>query len=166
MLFNTHTSFFSGRTGRNFRLVLAGFFCVLCMMMFPLPATAKGVYDNQPPVTDKEMVSFMEVLPHFRAWALASKEEAHPYVNKAGKADFVYSTKAAAWVRQRGWEPARFFCVMGRTAAALTIVEEGNDLMTKRPSDMPSVTENELELVRRHLASLLKAGSAAPPIKQ
>lgn len=157
---------FAERASRKIRPVLVGFFCVLSVLVFPLPVMGKGVYDNQPPVSDKELVAFMEVLPHFRAWAISSKEDAHPYVNKAGKADFVFSTNAANWVRQRGWEPARFFCVMGRTAAALTIVEEGNDLVTKRPSDMPTVTEGELELVRRHLGTLLKAGSDAPPIKQ
>ena len=165
MSHNYAMSFAEG-TSRKFRPVLVGFFCVLSIFSSPLSVVGKGVYDNQPPVSDKELVAFMEVLPLFRAWAISSKEDAHPYVNKAGKADFVFSVNAANWVRQRGWEPTRFFCVMGRTAAALTIVEEGNDLVTKRPSDMPTVTEAELELVRRHLATLLKAGNDAPPIKQ
>lgn len=148
---------------------------VLCLMiclcmgvagMFPGTAQAKTVYDNQAPFTDKELVSFMEILPHFRAWAASSSEEAHPTVSKNGKPDFVYSRKAADWVKARGWDPVRFFSVMGRAAAALSIVEEGNDLVTKKPTDMPKVTEGELDLVRRHLASLLRAGNDAPPIKR
>lgn len=127
-------------------------------------ASGGTVYDNQPPFTDKELVSFMEILPHFRAWAASSAEEAHPTVSKSGKPDFMYSRKAAEWVKARDWDPARFFSVMGRAAAALAIVEEGNDNMTKKPTDMPQVSESELDLVRRHLASLLRAGSDAPPI--
>ena len=64
----------------------------------------------------------------------------------------------------KGWQPARFFCVMGRLAAALVIVEEGND-MGSRPADMPSVTNEELELARRHLGTLLMAGGAVPPAR-
>lgn len=132
----------------------------------PAPAQAKTVYEKQEPITDKELVSFMEILPHFRAWAASSGEEAHPTVTKAGKPDFVYSNKAAEWVKARDWDPVRFFSVMGRAAAALAIVEEGNDMVTKKPTDMPKVTESELDLVRRHLASLLRAGNDAPPIKR
>ena len=123
-----------------------------------------NVYAGQPPVTEKELLAFTELLPQFRAWAREGREEAHP-VLRAGKADFLYSPKAADWVTARGWQPARFFCVMGRLAAALVIVEEGND-MGSRPADMPSVTNEELELARRHLGILLTAGGEAPPIRQ
>ena len=78
---------------------------------------------------------------------------------------FVLYPRAAEWVRGQGWEPVRFFCVMGRMAAALVIVEEGNDMSGTRPRDMPGVTEDELALARRHLGSMLKAGGDAPPIK-
>ena len=125
---------------------------------------AATVYDRQPPVTDRELVGFLEILPRFRAWAKDSGEEAHP-VLRNGKADFLYSPRAAEWVRGQGWEPVRFFCVMGRMAAALVIVEEGNDMSGTRPRDMPGVTEDELALARRHLGSMLKAGGDAPPIK-
>ena len=64
----------------------------------------------------------------------------------------------------KGWQPARFFCVMGRLAAALVIVEEGND-MGSRPADMPSVSNEELALTRRHIGTLLTAGGDAPPIR-
>lgn len=131
----------------------------------PSTTGAKSVYDNQPPLTDKELLSFMEVLPHFRAWAIASREEAHPVI-AGGKADFIYSPKAAEWVQQRGWEPRRFFCVMGRAAAALSLVADGNDAHAQRPADMPTVAPQEIALVRRHLTTLLKAGTDAPPIKR
>lgn len=124
---------------------------------------AATVYDRQPPVTEKELLSFLDVLPHFRAWAKAGNEEAHP-VLRNGKADFMYSPKAAAWVQEQGWNPVRFFCVMGRMAAALAIVEEGNDMTGVRSSDMPEVTEGELALVRRHLGTMLKVSNDAPPI--
>lgn len=124
---------------------------------------AATVYDRQPPVTDKELLGFLDILPHFRAWAKAGNEEAHP-VLRNGKADFMYSPKAAAWVQEQGWNPVRFFCVMGRMAAALAIVEEGNDMTGVRSSDMPEVTEGELALVRRHLGTMLKVSGDVPPI--
>lgn len=129
-------------------------------------ATAQApanVYAGQPAVTEKELLAFTEILPRFRAWARAGGEEAHPVV-RGGKADFLYSPKAAEWVTSQGWQPARFFCVMGRLAAALVIVEEGND-MGSRPADMPSVSNEELALARRHLGTLLTAGGDAPPIR-
>lgn len=134
------------------------------------PASAKKaagdtVYDNQPPVTDKELMSFLEILPRFRAWAGENKEEARPLLRN-GKADFLYSPKAAEWVRAQGWDPVRFFCVMGRMAASLVIVAEGNDMKGTRPTDMPSVTEAELALARRHLGEMLKAGGDAPAINR
>lgn len=129
------------------------------------PAPALTVYDNQPPVTDKELIGFLEILPRFRAWAKVNKEEAHP-VLRNGRADFLYSPQAAEWVKAQGWDPLRFFSVMGRMAAALVIVEEGNDMSGTRPRDMPSVTEEELALARRHLGTMLKAGSDAPPINR
>ena len=150
-----------------YRGILASLCCALLLCFGATPLLAKSLYDNQPPMTDKELVAFMEILPHFRAWAASSKEEAHPSVDKkSGKADFLYSPKAAEWVKVRGWDPARFFTVMGRAAAALAMVEEGNDISSNRPPDMPHVTEAELNLVRRHLAGLLKAGNDAPPINR
>lgn len=146
---------------------LARTVCLFGLFLLAAEAHAKSVYDNQPPVTDKELVSFMELLPHFRAWAASSREEAHPSVDKNGKADFTYSAEAAGWVKRRGWDPARFFCVMGRAAAALAMVEEGSDAISvERPPDMPAVSQTELETVQRHLGGLLRAGSDAPPIKR
>lgn len=123
--------------------------------------TVVNVYEKQPVVTDKELLAFLELLPQFRAWAREKGEHARP-VSRNGKADFAFSKNAAGWVTAKGWNPTRFFCVMGRIAAALAIVEEGNTMRHSRPGDMPEVSEQELELARRHLGSLLKV--SAPPI--
>ncbi|MBQ7586178.1 MAG: serine/threonine protein phosphatase [Desulfovibrionaceae bacterium] len=121
-----------------------------------VPAT---VYDQQPPTTEKELLKFLDLLPRFRAWARANREEAHPSL-KNNKPDFIYSEKAAAWVKTNGFEPRRFFCVMGRMAAALVIVEEGYDTKGTRPPDMPTVTESETTLARKHLGKMLQASGA------
>ena len=130
----------------------------------PAPANV-NVYEKQPPVTDKELLDFLELLPQFRAWAKGNNEEAHP-IMRNNKADFLYSPNAAAWVQAHNWNPVRFFCVMGRMAAALSIVEEGNDMSGARSKDMPEVSEGELALARRHLGTMLKAGGDVPPINK
>ncbi len=117
---------------------------------------AVSVYDRQPPVTEKEVAAFVDILPRFRQWTRNNGEEAHP-VRRKGKPDFLYSSEAAAWVKREGWDPRRFFCVMGRMAAAVTILAEGND-MPARPGDMPAVSKSELDLARVHMGSLLRAG--------
>ena len=123
---------------------------------------AQDVY-AQEAYTERELVSFIASLPHFLGWARTGKAKVHPVVNAAGKPDFVYTQEAAAKAQELGWEPRRFFCLLGRTAAALYLVEEGTDLMTALPHDMPAVTETELALVRKHLTSLLRAGAGGPP---
>ncbi len=142
-------------------------FVVLCftLLFCSTYAVAKSVYDGQPPMDDKELVRFIEILPQFRAWAVAQKVEAHPSTTD-GKADFVYSDSAAQWVSAHGWEPARFFSVMGRTAAALSMVADGADVNAPHPPDMPSVTQAELDLVHKHLSTLLQAGNSARSISQ
>lgn len=125
----------------------------------------KTVYDNQPPVTEKEINAFVAILPSFRAWARQNGENAHPMLNARGEPDFLYSGNAAKWVREHEFDPTRFFCIMGRMAAGIVIVEEGNDLNGTRPADMPPVAKEELGLVRKHMGSLLRAGGPAQPIK-
>ena len=129
------------------------------------PAEEKTVYDNQPPVTEREINAFVAILPSFRAWARQNGENAHPTLNSNGKPDFLYSVNAAKWVREHEFDPPRFFCIMGRMAAGMVIVEEGNDFKGTRPVDMPSVDKDELGLVRKHMKSLLRAGGPAQPIK-
>ena len=118
---------------------------LLCGLTVVVPvdveaAAVTTVYDGQGPVEEKELLRFLDVLPQFRNWARENRIEAHP---------------VARWVEAKGWDARRFFCVMGRMAAALVIVEEGNDLQV-RPKDMPVVDKAEVELARKHLGSLLK----------
>jgi hypothetical protein len=121
------------------------------------------VYAVQPPYTEKELVKFIENMPHFLAWARVGKVKVRPVVNAAGKPDFAYTLEAAAKAQELGWEPRRFFCLLGRSAAALYLVEEGTDSMNNAsPPDMPTVTAAEMALVRKHLASLLRAGAGGP----
>ena len=132
---------------------------LLCGLTVVVPvdveaAAVTTVYDGQGPVEEKELLRFLDVLPQFRNWARENRIEAHP-VARRGKADFLYPDDAARWVEAKGWDARRFFCVMGRMAAALVIVEEGNDLQV-RPKDMPVVDKAEVELARKHLGSLLK----------
>ncbi len=120
------------------------------------------VYDRQGPVTEKELVRFLELLPKFREWASSRHEEAHPFLTN-GKPDFKYSAEATTWIQKKGWDARRFFCVMGRMAAAVVVIEEGNDFKGTRPADMPAVSQKEIELARTHLAELLQAGGATAP---
>ena len=124
---------------------------------------APDVY-AQAPYTEKELVRFIESMPHFLAWARsAGTPPAHPVTNAAGKPDFTYTPEAAAKTQEIGWEPRRFFYLLGKTAAALYLVGEGTDLTHALPPDMPTVTETEMALVRKHLGSLLRAGEGGPP---
>lgn len=127
-------------------------------------AKGKSVYANQPPVTEKELAPFMDLLPRFRVWASKNGEEAHPIVGENGQPDFLYSVNAAKWVSSQNFDPTRFFCIMGRLAAGLVIVEEGNDYKGTRPADMPAVDPQEIALVRRHLGKLLTAGGPPRPL--
>ncbi len=123
-------------------------------------AAHKGsVYADQPEFTEQELMRFAKLLPDFRKWCHAQGEKAHPAVRK-GKADFVYSEAVAGWARSHGWDDRRFFCVMGRSAAALaTIMAEEDKKKPAHYKDMPKVSQKELDLVRLHLGELLKAGS-------
>ena len=123
-----------------------------------------SVYENQPPVTEMELESFVLLLPRFRKWARSNGEDAHPIVNSAGEPDFKYSPKAAQWVTEHNFDPLRFFCVMGRLAAGMVVVEEGNDFKGTRPADMPGVSAQELGLVRKHLGELLAASAPHAPV--
>ncbi len=140
---------------------------MLGVLVFLGQATAQAVsvYENQEIMKDEELASFIKLLPQFRAWAVSAQEEASPTIVD-GKADFVYSEKAAAWVRQRGWDPRRFFSVMGKAAAGIYLLAEGSGVESKKSKDMPAITEEELNLVSRYLSDLLNAGSDSPPINR
>ena len=123
--------------------------------------SASDVY-AQSTYTEKELVRFIESMPHFLAWMRSSKAKVHPVINATGKPDFTYTPEAAAKAGELGWEPRRFFCLLGRTAAALYLVEEGTDRTDALPPDMPTVTDAEMALARKHLAALLRVGTGSP----
>ena len=139
-----------------FRLVLAG----LLLLLTVLPASAETLY-NQPPFSEKELNQFIADLPRFRAWIKTNKEKAHPIVNEAGEPDFLYSKNAAGYIEAAGWKPERFFCIMGRAAAAVAIIQQGDAITKEPPIEMPNVSDDELDVVRRNLPGLLKAISPA-----
>ena len=106
------------------------------------------------------MQRFISVLPGFRTWVKSRGVTVRPTVTK-GKPDFTYPPEVGSWLSGQGWNPDRFFCVFGRTAAGMTIVSEGGSAGAKA-SDMPSVSVRELDLVRCYLAGLLNAFSEKP----
>ena len=142
------------------RLAVSG----LLLLLFSFPALAEGLY-QQPPFTEAELNRFIDTLPRFREWVKVRKEKTHPIVNDEGEPDMLYSEAAAQEVRAAGWKPERFFCVMGRAAAAVAIIRQGNEITEKPPIDMPNVSDDELDLVRRNLPSLLRAADQPPTPK-
>jgi len=124
-------------------------------VLAPRAAQSAGFYD-QPPMTEAELVKFVDELPAYLAWARQNNEKAHPSLSDEGRADFTYSNKAAAKVESMGWKAKRFFCVMGRTAAAMAL--QSKKPGAERPLMMPPVTPKELNLVRRHMDALEAAG--------
>ncbi len=120
-------------------------------------AAGQSVYDGQGDMTEEELLRFTRHLPEFRAYMSTSGETAHPTIRN-GRPDFTWSEGAAQWARGRGWEPARFFVVMGRTAAAIVLIAEG-EAVRKKYRDMPEVSEQDRRLVTKHLGEVLKAGA-------
>ncbi len=160
------TVFSCQRYRRRLRvLCVCALLCCTCLPLWAVDAYAATVYENQPPLQEEELLKFIKVFPQFREWAASHGEKAYPKVNQ-GKADFAYSENAARWVESHGWDPARFFSVMGRAAAALFIVAEGSEVSETPPPDMPSVTQADLNLVRSHFKALLESNRDASPINQ
>ena len=124
-----------------FRLGLAG----LLLLLTVLPASAETLY-NQPPFSEKELSQFIADLPRFRAW--------------------IKTNNAAGYIEAAGWKPERFFCIMGRAAAAVAIIQQGDAITKEPPVEMPNVSDDELDVVRRNLPGLLKAISPAPTPKK
>ena len=90
------------------------------------------VYAGQPEITEPELQRFISVLPGFRTWVKSRGVTVRPTVTK-GKPDFSYPPEVGSWLSGQGWNPDRFFCVFGRTAAGMTIVSEGRRLPTCLP---------------------------------
>ena len=108
-----------------------GLACLL-LLLTVFPTSAETLY-NQPPFSEKELNQFIADLPRFRAWIKTNKEKAHPIVNEAGEPDFLYSENAAGHIKAAGWKPERFFCIMGRAAAAVAIIQHGDAITLKCP---------------------------------
>ena len=135
---------------------LAGLLLMLMLVLaFPLISVA-DFYD-QKPMTEAELLKFIDDMPHYLAWARQHNEQAHPSLDEQGRPAFAYSAAAAARVEQMGWKAERFFCVMGRTAAALAL--GGRKATRDKPVDMPMVSPAELNLVRRHMDALETLGN-------
>ena len=143
------------------RLLLAG----LLLLLLALPATAESLY-GQPPFSETELNQFIADMPRFRDWIKTHKETAHPILNESGEPDFLYSGEAAAYIKTTGWKPERFFCIMGRAAAAVALIQQGDAIAKKPPVEMPNVSASELDTVRRNLPALLKAVQPAPTSKK
>lgn len=118
---------------------------------------ASGLY-SQPRFTLKELQEFVVTLPDFRTWVKSQNEKVAPMVDANKMPGFSYSPAAADWLRAHRWNPERFFCVMGRTAAAVALIGGGDDLSLNSP-DMPVVSSQELKLVRQMLPQILDASS-------
>lgn len=68
--------------------------------------------------------------------------------------------------RLRAGNRNAFFCIMGRAAAAVAIIQQGDAITKEPPIEMPNVSDDELDVVRRNLPGLLKAISPAPTPKK
>lgn len=134
--------------------------CILFLTLFlcmPTPPTDAADLYSQPPFTRDELNKLIDDLPRFRAWARANKQTVHPTLAPDGKPDFLYSPQAAAQAESLGWKAERFFCVMGRAAAAVAVIEQGPGITSDPPPDMPGVTPGEMRIVQDNLSTLLKA---------
>lgn len=122
-----------------------------------------GAFYDQPPFTEKELNDVIARFPAFRTWTISQNEKVHPEVDNSGRPSFTYSPRVADYLKEQGTTAERFLCILGRAAAALAIIEEGDAVSgANRPTDMPPVTANELEFVRRNLPELLRATSDMP----
>lgn len=136
----------------------------LLLLLTVLPASTETLH-SQPPLSKKELNQFIADPPCFRAWIKTNKEKAHLIVNRTGEPDFLYSKNTVGYIEAAGWKPERFFCIMGRAATAVAIIQQGNAITKEPPIEMPNVSDDELDVVRRNLPGLLKAISPAPTLK-
>lgn len=122
-------------------------------------AAEAGFY-AQPPMSEAELARFIDSFPAFKAWSRKTGDRPAPSLDASGNPAFTWSEGAAAKARELGWQPERFFFVLGKAAACLAVIENGEDYSAKaRPPDMPSVSKEEVAAVQRHLVSLLRTTS-------
>ena len=144
------------------RLALLGL--TVLFVLCSLSAFAASLYD-QPPFSETELHQFAVDFPPFRAWCAAHGEQPEAVVNEKGEPGIVYSPQAAAYLRAAGWRPERFFCVFGRVAAAVAVVGQEGRITEPMPLEMPGVSGDEIDLVRRNLQELLTIRNQNPPQK-
>ena len=122
-------------------------------------AAEAGFY-AQPPMREEELARFIDGFPAFKAWSRKTGDRPAPSIDATGTPGFTWSDGAAAKARELGWQPERFFFVLGKAAACLAVIENDEDYSAKaRPPDLPAVSKEEVALVQRHLVSLLRATS-------
>lgn len=122
-------------------------------------AAEAGFY-AQPPMAEAELARFIDSFPAFKAWSRTTGDRPAPSLDASGNPGFTWSEGAAAKARELGWQPERFFFVLGKAAACLAVIENGEDYSAKaRPPDMPPVSKEEVAAVQRHLVSLLRTTS-------
>lgn len=121
---------------------------------------AEGGFYSQPPMSEPELMRFIDTFPKFREWSRTSGDRPAPMTDGAGNPSFTWSEAAAAKVTALGWQPDRFFFVLGKAAACLAVIENGATYKDAgRPPDMPPVTDGEIAIVQRNLVSLLRVTS-------
>lgn len=138
---------------------------ILFSLFFGMKVTAHASFYDQASFSEQELLRFIEVLPSYREWARAEREFAHPSLDAQGKASFVYSKKVERKLQELNWSPQRFFILMGRSAAALAIIENPELAQDKRPAEMPQVRPEEMELIKKHKNALIKAAELHDKVK-
>ncbi|WP_300848181.1 hypothetical protein [uncultured Bilophila sp.] len=131
-------------------------FCLTLLLILACATAvpAASLYD-QPPFNEKELQRFIADFPDFRAWCKAQRIQPRPLVDASGKADLAYTPETGAYLEGEGWEPERFLCLFGRVAAGVAMIRNERNDTDPKPLDMPGVSDDELDLVRRHLPELL-----------
>ena len=97
-----------------FPKIITMFAFLLCISLVSqnVIANSQNVYEHQAPIKEEELLSFIKLLPQFKAWVKENNDYSHPSVVN-NKADFIYSEGAAVWAKTNGFEPRRFFFCNG-----------------------------------------------------
>ncbi len=132
---------------------------ITLLLSFTIISPAMADFYKQSPMTEQELLKFIDDLPSYLSWARSEKEVAHPSLSDKGRPTFIYSQKAADKVKELGWQDKRFFYVMGKAAAALSL-ESSNISIRDKAVDMPVVKPSEFDIVRKHAEKLVNAGSS------
>lgn len=131
-------------------------FCLtlLLILVCATAVSAASLYE-QPPFSEKELQRFIADFPPFRAWCKAHGLQPRPQVDATGQADLAYSPETGGYLQAEGWKPERFLCIFGRVAAGVAMIQNERSTSDPKPLDMPGVSGDELDLIRRNLPELL-----------